>query len=562
VKTILDVLARRVLPLLLSLIGLSAVGLTLTVGSVGGTVGDHVPVPITVDDPSGIACASFMVSYDTGALELTSVVSNFFAPFAQQFAGISPPPETTVEVGGVTYTQPIVAAPVAGGIALAAARGDGVCTNPTLFVLGFRIKQPGQHAVNLRQTVVDNEDAGYPVGGEPLPYLTGVAGGLVDPTEPLRFWAMSVDTIVPGTVGGDVVPLDTDEDGLPDTWEEDQGLDPGSAVGDNGAGGDPDRDEYTNLEEYSGDSSATDPEDIPSADQWLVPLEIASRQIGARDEFVTISHLFFGMKHGASDGYDPYLDEWADVSGPAQAQACFEDLTGFSFFNHDTRAASAEADWRLRVRIPPGQELRIRWDTEALPRHIAFRWQEADDLWFPARADFDFRGGEITVSNDGEGDVLSYYLIHAHVPQEPVAFQYDLLGKRWYLLSLPIFPGFVRAADLIPGLLAAWRWDANDGYYVETQRLRLRTGFWIMVAEDVVVDVTGTPAGSSWVRLLHRWNLVGVAGDSPRTVPAEAESCWCWDALRKFFQWPDNDACEPGLGYWMWPTAEADIWTD
>ncbi|MBP1634910.1 MAG: yliI 1 [Acidobacteria bacterium] len=51
-----------------------------------------------------------------------------------------------------------------------------------------------------------------------------------------------------------LVPADRDEDGLPDWWEEQFGLSPASAAGDDGAAGDPDSDGSTNLEEYRQDT--------------------------------------------------------------------------------------------------------------------------------------------------------------------------------------------------------------------------------------------------------------------------------------------------------------------
>lgn len=55
---------------------------------------------------------------------------------------------------------------------------------------------------------------------------------------------------------------DSDEDGLPDGWEVQFSLNPRSAVGDNGANGDPDHDGLTNIREYrgqDGNRSATRP---------------------------------------------------------------------------------------------------------------------------------------------------------------------------------------------------------------------------------------------------------------------------------------------------------------
>ncbi len=53
---------------------------------------------------------------------------------------------------------------------------------------------------------------------------------------------------------------DVDGDGLPDVWEEAHELDPNDNLGDEGAGGDPDRDGLSNLEELVLGTSPTDPD--------------------------------------------------------------------------------------------------------------------------------------------------------------------------------------------------------------------------------------------------------------------------------------------------------------
>ena len=47
------------------------------------------------------------------------------------------------------------------------------------------------------------------------------------------------------------VSIDADGDGLPDTWEQTQGLDSADPVGDQGSSGDPDGDRLTNAQEYT-----------------------------------------------------------------------------------------------------------------------------------------------------------------------------------------------------------------------------------------------------------------------------------------------------------------------
>lgn len=67
----------------------------------------------------------------------------------------------------------------------------------------------------------------------------------------------------------DVAPEDSDSDGLPNTWETANGLDPtdnGSVNPDNGADGDPDSDDSPNSEEFA---NGTDPQNPDSDDDGL-----------------------------------------------------------------------------------------------------------------------------------------------------------------------------------------------------------------------------------------------------------------------------------------------------
>ena len=65
------------------------------------------------------------------------------------------------------------------------------------------------------------------------------------------------------TYGTDPNDDDSDGDGLPDGWEVDNDLDPNDGTGVNGADGDPDGDEYTNLDEYEGGSDPQDENSVP-----------------------------------------------------------------------------------------------------------------------------------------------------------------------------------------------------------------------------------------------------------------------------------------------------------
>ncbi|MEW6681845.1 MAG: FG-GAP-like repeat-containing protein, partial [Nitrospirota bacterium] len=78
-------------------------------------------------------------------------------------------------------------------------------------------------------------------------------------------WGVAVDgndTVYVGDAGNIRVQkfspsVDTDGDGLPDSWEIQYGLNPNDATGSNGADGDPDGDGLTNLQEYQGGTDPT-----------------------------------------------------------------------------------------------------------------------------------------------------------------------------------------------------------------------------------------------------------------------------------------------------------------
>jgi hypothetical protein len=115
--------------------------------------------------------------------------------------------------------------------------------------------------------------------------------------DPLN-WRSSAPT--PGSSGAPP-DLDTDGDGLPDTWELANGLDPYSSDGDQGAGGDPDGDGLTNWEEFQ---AGTHPNDASS---YLRVESIAESGGEARIRFRAVAGRSYSIMYRPAVGAGVWL---------------------------------------------------------------------------------------------------------------------------------------------------------------------------------------------------------------------------------------------------------------
>jgi hypothetical protein len=208
----------------------NAFGVTLTVSDAEAntSLSNSVTIDITVDDPSAIAGAAFTLTYNTQALKLIAVESDFFAPFLDQFSelpGVGTPfvnpqdgktyvpfteDSTTVYIpveeiiDGESYSQPLmIGTETATGISIVAARlMTGEQSNHTLFRLTFDVSNApaGAYDVSIVPTTINNAQAGYSASGEAIPMLIGAMVMSPDPNNPVIFPQIPVGEIQDGTI--------------------------------------------------------------------------------------------------------------------------------------------------------------------------------------------------------------------------------------------------------------------------------------------------------------------------------------------------------------------------
>ncbi|MCD5390662.1 choice-of-anchor D domain-containing protein, partial [candidate division NPL-UPA2 bacterium] len=353
-------------------------------------------------------------------------------------------------------------------------------------------------------------------------------------------------------ISGMGVPLDdTDGDGLPDAWELEH-----FGHLNYGPDDDPDNDGYTNLQEYRGGSNPTDKNSTPTG--WSVPLEI---------EFddAPYTTLIYGMQEGATDNFDPGIDEPAPPPAPDGRDAYFSSISGeggiYARLLKDKRELTTVlTTWRLVVKVPPGKGGLITWNPHRLPQGVPLTWQEADANWEGVSNTYNLRETAwIDIPVNETGNLLTRrYLFRA----SPTSLFTLPLEAGWNLISLPLNPLITNPQQLFGDrLIAIWRWDREAQRYLSPTQIKAKEGYWVAVSERVSVEIEGVAPETTSVPLLPGWNLVGPVGNQPSPMGRYpfviAVFGWDWPPHSRYLT---PESCEEGKGYWVAATQEGKIW--
>ncbi|WP_300668612.1 thrombospondin type 3 repeat-containing protein [Desulfoluna sp.] len=218
--------------LLALLLGLATQTAAMTITAGPATLGPNGRrlLPITLSDlgetlVESVAGTAFTLAFDTTALNLESVTSEFFAPFKEQF--------TTAKTQPLPEIPPLQKTPViwneidGTGVAIAGARCIATSETKTLFHLTFALK-PGAdpkaiYPIRIRPTTLSDTGAGYAAGGETIPVL--LAADATQAAESPAAYPVIIDSkasgalIENGHLSFDPETSDRDGDGMDDAWE-------------------------------------------------------------------------------------------------------------------------------------------------------------------------------------------------------------------------------------------------------------------------------------------------------------------------------------------------------
>jgi len=235
----------------------NAAAMTITAGpATTASNGKHL-LPITLSDMGetpiqSVAGTAFTLEFDTSALHLESVESDFFAPFEKQFAKAETQPMPEISP---LQQSPVIWNEIDGtGAAISGARCIATSDTNALFRLSFTLK-PGAdtkaiYPIRIRPTQLNNEAAGYAPEGETIPILIG-ADSAQEPDTQEAYPVIIDDQATSATIQNgyiSVIPdlVDTDQDGLDDNWEIKHfgDITTAGAKTDSDGDGIPDREEY------------------------------------------------------------------------------------------------------------------------------------------------------------------------------------------------------------------------------------------------------------------------------------------------------------------------------
>lgn len=260
--------------------------------------------------------------------------------------------------------------------------------------------------------------------------------------------------------------------------------------------------------------------------------------------------LTFGMVAGATDSYDPGLDQDFGRGGAGRGVSAWFENTDWDDPQHrrlvtDLRAVGRLHRWRLRVDLEDGRaETMLSWDLGRLDSRKWMLLQRLDREMAVGPA-IDMRDTDsLSVTAGGSWEIC-------YGEPETESFEVD---QGWNMVGTALMTDtacealFASERRQRSAAGQFYTWNADQSKLAPVINLCPEIGLWHYSAEAAMsAEFSGLPADGR-ITLRAGWNLVSPAIDCP--APANA---WLWcPGKGTYTRVAPGEVLHPGIGYWLY----------
>ena len=286
---------------------------------------------------------------------------------------------------------------------------------------------------------------------------------------------------------------------------------------------------------------------VERAGEWTVQLDVTLGE--------TFTDLIFGVSETATRLFDTEHDDIVPPMPPSGIYAYLwepENPTGIIDMRKMSKSInpiSYPATWEFRVQsISVSGESTVSWDSSAIQ---GIPENQSVMLETPS-GDVNMRLKDSHTWTVETGETYSFSIVVS--PQAVISLE---LTAGWNMVSLPVIPFASSVQSVLSGagFYQVVTWTGTG--YVSVSSFEVGVGYWLLVLEDVIVEVRGTPLGQVALSLDPGWNMVGgpnTAVDAVDVFPGFHQLV-TWNG----YGYQTSSSFEPGKGYWALVLSETNI---
>jgi len=289
-------------------------------------------------------------------------------------------------------------------------------------------------------------------------------------------------------------------------------------------------------------------------EDWLVNLTLTT------DPYVGIVpgpgyDFAFGAKDGATEAYNE--DEGDQIAPP---DPIGDGINAYFYYPDNPEyqrslitsvvGPAATIVWPLRVKsvnAPEGTEITLTWDAGdigSVPAKygtLELRDTAGNRLaYMRTESSFTF--------NLPSGATRNFHI----VASEHVEFVYEMKAG-WNMISLPLHTAETSPAQLLPGHVAIYTWNAAALTYSVPTELVPGQGYWVLYFDDVSMAIQGMPVEHyDLMDSVAGWHMIGSLAVDAHVTVIEG------NVYFPFYRWnPEiltyeaTNTLKPGRGYWL-----------